>query len=303
MERMKASDFPQEVLNIFDLYIHGHIDRRGFLDRAQKYAVGGLTAAVMLEALRPNFALGQQVPKDDARLRITTVEIPSPQGNGTIKAYVTRPKSATGKLPVVLVVHENRGLNPHIEDIARRIGLANFLAIAPDGLTTVGGYPGAETPEAQRETVATQKFGTVPGMKMTEDFVAAAGFAKAHAEGTGKVGTVGFCYGGGIVNTLAFRVPDLNCGVAYYGQQPTNPADIAKIKSPLLLQYGSLDAGITGRWPAYDMALTAAGVVHTGYVYEGANHGFNNDTGARYDEKSAKLSWDRTMAFFEKYLR
>jgi len=303
MERMKASDFPQEVLNIFDLYIHGHIDRRGFLDRAQKYAVGGLTAAVMLEALRPNFALGQQVPKDDARLRITTVEIPSPQGNGTIKAYVTRPKSATGKLPVVLVVHENRGLNPHIEDIARRVGLANFLAIAPDGLTTVGGYPGAETPEAQRETVATQKFGTVPGMKMTEDFVAAAGFAKAHAEGTGKVGTVGFCYGGGIVNTLAFRVPELNCGVAYYGNQPTNPADIAKIKSPLLLQYGSLDAGITGRWPAYDAALTAAGVVHTGYVYEGANHGFNNDTGARYDVNSAKLSWDRTMAFFEKYLR
>jgi len=303
MERMKASDFPQEVLNIFDLYIHGHIDRRGFLDRAQKYAVGGLTAAVMLEALRPNFALGQQVPKDDARLRITTVEIPSPQGNGTIKAYVTRPKSATGKLPVVLVVHENRGLNPHIEDIARRVGLANFLAIAPDGLTTVGGYPGAETPEAQRETVATQKFGTVPGMKMTEDFVAAAGFAKAHAEGTGKVGTVGFCYGGGIVNTLAFRVPELNCGVAYYGNQPTNPADIAKIKSPLLLQYGSLDAGITGRWPAYDAALTAAGVVHTGYVYEGANHGFNNDTGARYDPNSAKLSWDRTMAFFEKYLR
>jgi len=296
MERAKASDFPQEVLNIFDLYIHGHIDRRGFLDRAQKYAVGGLTAAAMLELLRPNWALGQQVPKDDARLRITTVEIPSPQGNTTIKAYVTRPKSATGKLPVVLVIHENRGLNPHIEDIARRVGLANFLAIAPDGLTSVGGYPGDET-------AATQKFQSVNGMKMTEDFVAAAGFAKTHAEGTGKVGTVGFCYGGGMVNTLAFRVPELNCGVAYYGNQPTNAADIAKIKSPLLLQYGSLDAGITGRWPAYDAALTAAGVVHTGYVYEGANHGFNNDTGARYDEKSAKLSWQRTMDFFEKYLR
>jgi len=296
MERTKASDFPQEVLNIFDLYIHGHIDRRGFLDRAQKYAVGGMTAAVMLELLRPNWALGQQVPKDDARLRITSVDIPSPQGNGTIKAYVTRPKSATGKLPVVLVIHENRGLNPHIEDIARRIGLANFLAIAPDGLTSVGGYPGDET-------AATQKFQSVNGMKMTEDFVAAAGYAKTNPEGTGKVGTVGFCYGGGIVNTLAFRVPELNCGVAYYGNQPTNPADIAKIKSPLLLQYGGLDAGITGRWPAYDMALTAAGVVHTGYVYEGANHGFNNDTGARYDEPAAKLSWQRTMDFFEKYLR
>jgi len=296
MERAKASDFPQEVLNIFDLYIHGHIDRRGFLDRAQKYAVGGMTAAVMLELLRPNWALGQQVPKDDARLRITSVDIPSPQGNGTIKAYVARPKSATGKLPVVLVIHENRGLNPHIEDIARRIALANFLAIAPDGLTSVGGYPGDET-------AATQKFQSVNGMKMTEDFVAAAGYAKTNPEGTGKAGTVGFCYGGGIVNTLAFRVPDLNCGVAYYGNQPTNPADIAKIKSPLLLHYGGLDAGITGRWPAYDMALTAAGVVHTGWVYEGANHGFNNDTGARYDEPAAKLAWQRTMDFFEKYLR
>jgi carboxymethylenebutenolidase len=296
MERAKASDFPQEVLNIFDLYIHGHIDRRGFLDRAQKYAVGGMTAAVMLELLRPNWALGQQVPKDDARLRITSVDIPSPQGNGTIKAYVARPKSATGKLPVVLVIHENRGLNPHIEDIARRIALANFLAIAPDGLTSVGGYPGDET-------AATQKFNAVDRNKMTEDFVAAAGYAKTTPEGTGKVGTVGFCYGGGIVNTLAYRVPDLNCGVAYYGQQPTNAADIAKIKSQLLLQYGGLDTGITGRWPAYDMALTAAGVVHTGYVYEGANHGFNNDTGARYDEPAAKLAWQRTMDFFEKYLR
>jgi len=296
MERMKASDLPKEVLNIFDLYIHGHIDRRGFLDRAQKYAVGGLTATVMLEALRPNWALGQQVPKDDARLRITTVEIPSPQGNGTIKAYVTRPAKATGKLPAVLVVHENRGLNPHIEDIARRVGLANFLAIAPDGLTTVGGYPGDET-------AATQKFNSVDRNKMTEDMVAAAGYAKTNAESTGKVGVVGFCYGGGIANTLAVRIPDLNAAVAYYGQQPTAAADIAKIKAPLLLHYGETDTGITGRWPAYDAALTEAKVVHTGYVYMGAAHGFNNDTGARYDATAAKLSWQRTMDFFEKYLR
>jgi len=293
---MKASDLPKEVLNIFDLYIHGHIDRRGFLDRAQKYAVGGLTATVMLEALRPNWALGQQVPKDDARLRITTVEIPSPQGNGTIKAYVTRPAKATGKLPAVLVVHENRGLNPHIEDIARRVGLANFLAIAPDGLTTVGGYPGDET-------AATQKFNSVDRNKMTEDMVAAAGYAKTNAESTGKVGVVGFCYGGGIANTLAVRIPDLNAAVAYYGQQPTAAADIAKIKAPLLLHYGETDTGITGRWPAYDAALTEAKVVHTGYVYMGAAHGFNNDTGARYDATAAKLSWQRTMDFFEKYLR
>ncbi len=296
MERLKASDFPQEVLKIFDLYIHGHIDRRGFLDRAQKYAVGGMTAVVMLEALRPNWALGQKVPKDDARLRINSVDIPSPQGNGTIKAYVARPAKAAGKLPAVLVVHENRGLNPHIEDIARRIALANFLAIAPDGLTTVGGYPGDETK-------ATQLFQSVNGMKMTEDMVAAAGYAKTNPESTGKVGVVGFCYGGGIANQLAVRIPDLNCAVAYYGNQPTNPADIAKIKAALLLHYGGADAGITGRWPAYDMALTTAGVTHTGYVYEGAGHGFNNDTGARYDEKAAALSWQRTMDFFEKYLR
>jgi len=296
MERMKASDFPKEVLNIFDLYIHGHIDRRGFLDRAQKYAVGGLTAAVMLEALRPNWALGQQVPKDDPRLRITSVDIASPQGNGTIKAYVVRPAKATGKLPAVLVVHENRGLNPHIEDIARRVALGNFLAIAPDGLTTVGGYPGDET-------AATQKFSSVNSMKMTEDFVAAAGYAKTNPESTGKVGVVGFCYGGGIANTLAVRIPDLNAAVAYYGQQPTAAADIAKIKAPLLLHYGETDTGITGRWPAYDAALTEAKVVHTGYVYAGAGHGFNNDTGARYNEAAAKLSWQRTMDFFEKYLR
>jgi carboxymethylenebutenolidase len=295
MERMKASDFPQEVLNIFDRYIHGEIDRRGFLDRAQKYAVGALSAAAMLEMLRPNFAMGQQVPKDDPRLRITSVDIPSPQGNGTIKAYVARPAKATGKLPAVLVVHENRGLNPHIEDIARRVALGNFLAIAPDGLTTVGGYPGDETK-------ATQLFGSVNGMKMTEDFVAAAAYAKSNPESTGKVGVVGFCYGGGIANTLAVRIPDLNCAVAFYGNQPTG-ADVAKIKAPLLLHYGSLDARITGGWPAYDAALTAAKVVHTGYVYEGANHGFNNDTGARYDEAAAKLAWGRTMEFFEKYLR
>jgi len=295
MERKKASDFPQEVLNIFDEYIHGEIDRRGFLDRAQKYAVGGLTAAAMLELLRPNWALGQQVPKDDARLRITSVDIPSPQGNGTIKAYVARPAKATGKLPAVLVVHENRGLNPHIEDIARRVALGNFLAIAPDGLTSVGGYPGDET-------AATQKFQSVNGQKMTEDMVAAAGYSKTNPESTGKVGVVGFCYGGGIANTLAVRIPDLGCAVAFYGAQPP-AADVPKIKAPLLLHFGSLDTRINAGWPAYDAALTAAGVVHTGYIYEGANHGFNNDTGGRYDVNAAKLAWQRTMDFFEKYLR
>ena len=295
MERKKASDFPQEVLNIFDEYIHGEIDRRGFLDRAQKYAVGGLTAAAMLELLRPNWALGQQVPKDDARLRITSVDIPSPQGNGTIKAYVARPAKATGKLPAVLVVHENRGLNPHIEDIARRVALGNFLAIAPDGLTSVGGYQGDET-------AATQKFQSVNGQKMTEDMVAAAGYAKTNPESTGKVGVVGFCYGGGIANTLAVRIPDLGCAVAFYGAQPP-AADVPKIKAPLLLHFGSLDTRINAGWPAYDAALTAAGVVHTGYIYEGANHGFNNDTGGRYDVNAAKLAWQRTMDFFEKYLR
>jgi len=296
MERKKASDYPQEVLDLFNLYIHGEIDRRGFLDGAKKFAVGGVTAAMILESLRPNFAWAEQVPKDDKSIKISTETVQSPQGNGTIKGYLVRPSNATGKLPGIMVVHENRGLNPYIEDVARRLGKIGYMAFAPDGLTSVGGYPGDET-------AATAAFGKVDRNKMTEDMVAAAMWLKARADCTGKIGVVGFCYGGGIVNTLAVRLgSDMAAGAAYYGAQPMGP-DVAKIKAPLLLHYGALDAGITGRWPAYDEALKAAKVTHEGYVYEGANHGFHNDTTPRYDEAAAKLSWTRTVDWFNKYVK
>jgi carboxymethylenebutenolidase len=250
----------------------------------------------LFESLRPNFAWAEQVPKDDKRLKIERVTVPSPQGNGTIGGYFVRPADATGKLPGVIVVHENRGLNPYIEDVARRLGVLNFMAFAPDGLTSVGGYPGDEEKGAAA-------FRTVDGPKMTEDFFASARWLKARSDCNGKIGAVGFCFGGGIVNKLAVGLgSDLNAGVAFYGAQP-NPADTAKIKAPMMLHYASLDAGITGRWPGYEEALKAAGVKYEGYVYEGANHGFHNDTTPRYDEAAAKLAWQRTVDFFNKNLR
>jgi carboxymethylenebutenolidase len=297
MERKKASDYPQELLDLFDLYVHGDIDRRAFLDGAQKFAVGGVTATMIWESLRPNYAWAQQVPKDDKRLKIETVTIPSPKGNGNVNGYLVRPANATGKLPGVLVVHENRGRNPYIEDVTRRLAVAGFMAVSPDGLTSVGGYPGDE-----EKGVAL--FGTVDRNKMTEDFVASAYWLKERSDCTGKIGVVGFCYGGGIANTLAVRMgADLAAAVPFYGAQPTAPVDIAKIKAPILAHYGSLDARITGGWAAYDQALTGAGVVHTGYVYEGANHGFHNDTTPRYDKAAAELAWQRTLDFFNKYLK
>jgi carboxymethylenebutenolidase len=295
MERKKASDFPQEVLNLFDLYVHGDIDRRAFFDGAQKFAVGGMTAAGIFEALRPNYAWAQQVAKDDKRIKTSYETVPSPQGNGSIKGYLVRPASG-GKAPGVLVVHENRGLNPYIEDVARRLGTANFLAFAPDGLTTVGGYPGDEEK-------GVKLFATVDKPKLIEDFIASAKWLKARPDCTGKVGVVGFCYGGGVANTLAVRMGDeLSAAVPFYGGQPP-AAEAAKIKAPLLLQYASLDTRITGNWPAYEEALKAAHVNYTGYEYEGANHGFHNDTTPRYDEAAAKLAWQRTIDFFNKYLR
>jgi carboxymethylenebutenolidase len=296
MERKKASDFPQELLNLFDHYVHGEIDRRSFLDGAKKFAGAGMSATAIWESLRPNYAWAQQVPKDDARIRAEYVTIDSPQGNGKIKGYFVRPATVTGKLPGVLVIHENRGLNPYIEDVARRLGTANFLAFAPDGLTTVGGYPGDEEKAAAL-------FGSVDRPKMTEDFIASARWLKTRPDCTGKIGAVGFCFGGGIVNTLAVRMgSDLSAGVPYYGAQPP-AADAAKIKAPLLLQYGALDARITGGWPAFEEALKANHVTYQGYVYEGANHGFHNDTTPRYDEANAKLAWQRTIDWFNKYLR
>jgi carboxymethylenebutenolidase len=296
MERKTAADFPQELLDLFDRYVHGDIPRREFLDGAKKFAVGGLTATGIWEALRPNYAWAQQVPKDDSRIKTEYVTVPSPQGNGSIKGYLVRPAHAEGKLPGVLVVHENRGLNPYIEDVARRLGTANFIAFAPDGLTSAGGYPGDDEKGAQL-------FGTVDKAKMTEDFVAAAQWLKARADCTGKIGVVGFCFGGGIANALAVRMgSDLAAAVPFYGMQPP-AAEVAKIKAPLLIHYAGLDTRINGGWPAFEEALKANKVNYQEFLYVGVNHGFHNDTTPRYDEAAAKLAWQRTLDFFNQHLR
>lgn len=296
MERKTAADYPQELLNLFDRYVHGEIDRRAFLDGAKKFATGGLTAIGIWESLRPNYAWAEQIPKNDSRIKAEYITVDSPLGHGNIKGYFVRPASAAGKLPGVIVIHENRGLNPYIEDVARRLATANFMAFAPDGLTSVGGYPGDDEKGAAL-------FGPIDKPKMIEDFVAAARWLKTRPDCTGKLGAVGFCFGGGIVNTLAVRLgADLNAGVPFYGAQPP-AADAAKIKAPLMLHYASLDARITGGWPAFEAALNAHHVTNTGYIYEGANHGFHNDTTPRYDEAAAKLAWQRTIDFFNKYLR
>jgi len=295
MERKQASDFDQELLNLFDQYVHGAIDRRRFLDRASKFAVGGVTATMILDQLNPAFAATQQVAKDDKRIKSEWIEYPSPQGSEKTRGYLVRPASASGKLPAVLVVHENRGLNPHIEDIARRLALDNFMAFAPDALAPLGGYPGDE--DKAREV-----FPKLDQTKTREDFVAAFNYLKGRPDCTGKIGAVGFCYGGGFVNMLATRLPDLAAGVPFYGGQPP-AADVAKIKAPLLIHYAENDDRINAGWPAYEAALKANNVPHTMYKYPGTQHGFNNDTTPRYDEAAAKLAWQRTIDFFNKNLR
>jgi carboxymethylenebutenolidase len=295
MERKKATDYPQELLKLFDYYVHGEISRRQFLDGAAKYAVGGVTAMAIWESLRPKYALAEQVPKDDKRLKTEYATVPSPRGNGSIRGYFVRPANGTGKLPGVLVIHENRGLNPYIEDVTRRLGIANFVAFAPDGLTSVGGYPGDDEKGGEL-------FGKVDDSKMFEDFVASAAWLKARPECTGKIGVVGFCFGGTTANRLAVRLPDLAAAVPFYGRQPS-AADAASIKAPLLLHYASLDTRVNSGWPAYEEALKANYVTYTAYIYEGVNHGFHNDTTPRYDEAAAKLAWQRTLDFFNKYLR
>ena len=298
MERMKASDFPPELLDDLDLYVHGNMDRRTFIDRCSKYVVGGLTATALFETLAPNYASAEQVAKDDKRIATEYATVPSPDGNGSIKGYLVRPAkaSAKDKVPVVLVVHENRGLNPYIEDVARRLGTENFMAFAPDGLTSVGGYPG----DNEQGGALFQK---VDRAKMTEDFVAAAKWLRARPESTGKLGVVGFCFGGGIANTLAVRMgADLAAAVPFYGSAP--PAeDVPKIKAAVLVHHGELDKRLVDGWPAYEAALKAANVRYEGYVYPGANHGFHNDTTPRYDEAAAKLAWERTVGWFNKYLK
>jgi len=296
MERKKASDFPQELLNLFDLYVHGDIDRRAFLEGAQKFAAGGLTAVALWESLRHNYAWAQQVPKDDKRIAVGYETVSSPQGNGSIRGYLARPAGGGGKFPGVLVVHENRGLNPYIEDVARRLAVDNFLAFAPDGLTSVGGYPGDEEK-------GVKLFQQVDRQKMMQDFLASARWLKARADCTGKIGVVGFCFGGGVANTLATLMgDDLSAAVPFYGGQAP-AADAAKIKAPLLLHYASLDTRINAGWPAYEEALKAAKVPYAAHFYEGANHGFHNDTTPRYDEAAAKLAWKRTVDFFNQHLR
>jgi carboxymethylenebutenolidase len=294
MERKKASDFPPEVLRLFDGYVHGSISRREFLDRAAKFAVGGLTAAAMLETLRPNYAFAQQVAKDDSRIRTEYLSYASPQGSGTMRGYFASPAKTSGKLPGVVVIHENRGLNPYIEDVARRLAVENFLAFAPDALTPLGGYPGDEEK-------AVQLFAQLDAQKRTGDLVAAAAYLKSRADCTGKIGAVGFCFGGGIVNTLAVRLPDLRAAVPFYGAQP-NATDTAKIKAPLLIHYAALDDQINAGWPAFEAALKANGVKYQMYMYPGTNHGFHNDTTPRYDEAAAKLAWSRTVTFLKENL-
>jgi carboxymethylenebutenolidase len=290
--RLTAQDFDQELLTLFDAYVHGGVDRRGFLDKAQKFAKAGVTAAGLLAALSPNFAAGQQVRQDDPRLKIERVSYPSPNGTGSVKGYLARPASAgSNKLPAILVVHENRGLNPHIEDIARRLALDGFMAFAPDGLTVAGGYPGDEDK-------AREAFGKLDGPKMLEDFLAAAQWLKARNDGTGKLGVVGFCYGGGVAHQLAIRLPDLNASVPFYGNVPA-PADAAKVKAPMLVHLAGIDERINAAWPAYEAALKTAGARFTVHQYAGTQHGFNNDTTPRFDVPAAKLAWDRTVAFFK----
>jgi len=295
MPRMKASDFPQEVLNLFDGYVHGRIDRRGFLDGAAKFAIGGFTAAAMFEALKPDFALAQQVAKDDARIKAEYLEYPSPRGSGRMRGYFARPASAAGKLPGIVVIHENRGLNPYIEDVARRLAVANYVAFAPDALTPVGGYPGDE--DKARELFARQD-----GAKRIEDLAAGAEYLKSRPECNGRIGAVGFCFGGGIVNLFAVRFPDLAAAVPFYGIQPA-AADVAKINAPLLIHYAANDERVNAGWPAYEAALKANGKRYEAFIYPGTQHGFHNDTTPRYDEAAAKLAWQRTMDFFNKNVR
>jgi carboxymethylenebutenolidase len=289
MTRLTAADFDPEVLKLFDGYVHGRVSRRDFLARAGRYAAGGTTAATLLAQLSPSFAAPLVAPLD-ARLKTSHIDVPSPQGYGKVHGYLAEPAQAKGKLPTILVVHENRGLNPHIEDIARRIALEGYVAYAPDALYPLGGYPGDEDK-------ARELFPKLDQAKTRADFIAAARALAALPQGTGKVGVVGFCYGGGIANYLATQLPDLAAAVPFYGMQPP-AADVARIRAPLLIHDAGKDERILAGWPAYEAALKANHVDYQHFVYPGVEHGFNNDTTPRYDEAAAKLAWGRTMAFF-----
>lgn len=296
MNRQTAADFDQDLLNLYDDYAHGRVDRRGFLERASRFAVGGITAAALLEMLSPNYALAEQVAKDDPRIQAAYAEYDSPQGAGKMRGLLVKPAKAEGKLPGVLVIHENRGLNPYIEDVARRVAVAGYVAFAPDALFPLGGYPGSD--DKGREMQAKRD-----PAQMTEDFIAAAKWLAAHDGCNGKVGVVGFCYGGGMSNTLAVRLPDvILAAVPFYGRQPA-AEDVPKIKAALLIHNAEMDQKVNEGWPAYEAALKKANVRYTAHMYPGANHGFHNDTTPRYDAAAAKLAWERTLTFFNETLK
>jgi carboxymethylenebutenolidase len=295
MTRMTARDFPPELLELYDFYAHGRITKREFLDRAARFTAGGVTALALLGMLSPNYALAQQVAPDDPGISTDYILYPSPNGHGEVRGYLVRPADATGPLPAIVVVHENRGLNPYVEDVARRLAKAGFLALAPDGLTSVGGYPGNDEQGKELQS-------TVDPEKLMNDFFAAVEFLMQDSRSTGRVGILGFCYGGGVANAAAVAYPELGAAVAFYGRQP-DAADVPKIKAAVLLHYGGLDERVNAGWPAYETALKAAGTRYEAYVYDGANHGFHNDTTPRFDQAAADLAWQRTLDFFTATLR
>jgi carboxymethylenebutenolidase len=297
MEPTKTT-LPREAIEAYNLYIHGEIDRRSFLDRVKKVAVSSVAAAALVDQLMPNYAAAQQVSPKDQRLKTEYATVPSPQGNGSIRGYLVRPANAgTNRLPAVLVIHENRGLNPHIEDVARRLALENFMTFAPDTLTSVGGYPGDDVKGGEL-------FGKIDRAKMTEDLYASAVWLKNRADSTGRLGVTGFCFGGGISNALAVRMGgDLAAAVPFYGGAPA-AADVPKIKAAVLVHHGSEDTRLVEAWPAYETALKAAGVTYEGHIYPGAVHGFNNDaTPQRYNKAAADQAWQRTVAWFNRHVR
>ncbi|MGV4278233.1 YghX family hydrolase [Citrobacter farmeri] len=294
MTRLTAKDFPQALLDYYDYYAHGKISKREFLNLAAKYAVGGVTALALFNMLKPNYALAEQVKFTDPDILPEYIHYPSPNGHGNVRGYLVKPANATGNVPAVVVVHENRGLNPYIEDVARRVAKAGYIALAPDGLSSVGGYPGND----EEGKVLQQK---VDPMKLMNDFFAAVEFMKQHPDASGKVGITGFCYGGGVSNAAAVAYPELECAVPFYGRQPA-AADVPKIKAPILLHYAELDKNINEGWPAYEAALKENNKVYEAYIYPGVNHGFHNDSTPRYDQAAADLAWQRTLAWFDKYL-
>ncbi|PJI85738.1 carboxymethylenebutenolidase [Yoonia maricola] len=294
MNRMTAKDFDQELLDLYDFYAHGKITKREFLDRAGKFAVGGVTAVALLNMLSPDYAMAQQVSFNDPEITADYIMYPSPNGTGDVRGYLVRPAEVEGPLPAVLVIHENRGLNPYIEDVARRLAKAGFMALAPDGLTSVGGYPGNDADGRELQQ-------TVDGVELMNDFFAGFEHLLARDDSTGSVGAVGFCYGGGVVGAIAVAYPELAAGVPFYGRQPAS-ADVPKIQAPLLVQMGELDERINAGWPDFEAALQANDKVYEAYIYEGANHGFHNDSTPRYDEAMAELAWERTVGWFNTYL-